>query len=197
MHATSRGRHFEEFTVGERYVTLGRTITETDVVSFAALTGYYNPLHVDTEFGKRTQFGERIAHGMLGASYAVGQIAALGLTEGTVIAIVHMTWDFTAPIKIGDTIHVEQTVTSVRETRKRDRRDRRLRRQADQPARRGGPDRRADPSGGPKAGPDVVRRIRAASGRRRVEGRGRQVPASREVGTRPPGGPEARATFCC
>ncbi|MGH7427318.1 MAG: MaoC/PaaZ C-terminal domain-containing protein [Candidatus Methylomirabilaceae bacterium] len=121
MHATTRGRHFEEFTVGERYVTLSRTITEADVVSFAALTGDYNPLHVDAEFGKKTQFGERIAHGMLGASYAVGQIAALGLTEGTVIAIVHMTWDFTAPIKIGDTIHVEQTVKSVRETQKRDR----------------------------------------------------------------------------
>jgi acyl dehydratase len=121
MQPTSRGRHFEEFTVGERYVTLGRTITEADIVSFAALTGDLDPLHVDAEFAKRTPFGERIAHGMLGASYAVGQIAALGLTEGTVIAIVHMTWDFTAPIRIGDTIHVEQTVKSVRETRKRDR----------------------------------------------------------------------------
>jgi acyl dehydratase len=121
MQPTTRGRYFEEFTVGERFVTLGRTITEADIVSFAALTGDYNPLHIDAEFGKGTQFGERIAHGTLGASYAVGLIAALGLTEGTVIAIVHMTWDFTAPIKIGDTIHVEQTVKSVRETRKRDR----------------------------------------------------------------------------
>ncbi len=121
MQPTTRGRYFEEFTVGERFVTLRRTITEADVVSFAALTGDYNPLHVDAEFGKETQFGERIAHGMLGASYAVGLIAALGLTEGTVIAIVHMTWDFTAPIKIGDTIHVQQTVKSVRETRRRDR----------------------------------------------------------------------------
>jgi acyl dehydratase len=121
MHPITRGRHFEEFAVGERFVTLRRTITETDLVSFAALTGDYNPLHIDAEFGKGTQFGERIAHGMLGASYAVGLIASLGLTEGTVIAIVHMTWDFTAPIRIGDTIHVEQTVKSVRETRKRDR----------------------------------------------------------------------------
>ena len=121
MQAVTRGRYFEEFTVGERFVTRGRTITEADIVAFAALTGDYNPLHVDAEFGKTTQFGERIAHGMLGASYAVGLIAALGLTEGTVIAIVNMTWDFTGPIRIGDTIHVDQTVKSMRETRKADR----------------------------------------------------------------------------
>lgn len=121
MQAVTRGRYFEGFTVGERFVTWGRTITEADIVAFAALTGDYNPLHVDAEFGKTTQFGERIAHGMLGASYAVGLIAALGLTEGTVIAIVNMTWDFTAPIKIGDTIHVDQTVKSMRETKKPDR----------------------------------------------------------------------------
>ena len=121
MQAATRGRYFEEFAVGERFVTRGRTITEADIVAFAALTGDYNPLHVDADFGKTTQFGERIAHGMLGASYAVGLIAALGLTEGTVIAIVHMTWDFTTPIKIGDTIHVDQTVKSMRETKKADR----------------------------------------------------------------------------
>ena len=121
MQAVTRGRYFEGFAVGERFVTRGRTITETDIVAFAALTGDYNPLHVDAEFGKTTQFGERIAHGMLGASYAVGLIAALGLTEGTVIAIVHMAWDFTAPIRIGDTIHVDQTVKSMRETKKADR----------------------------------------------------------------------------
>ena len=121
MQAVTRGRYFEGFAVGERFVTRGRTITEADIVAFAALTGDYNPLHVDAEFGKTTQFGERIAHGMLGASYAVGVIAALGLTEGTVIAIVHMTWDFTAPIRIGDTIHVDQTVKSMRETKKADR----------------------------------------------------------------------------
>jgi acyl dehydratase len=121
MQAVTRGRYFEEFAVGERFVTWGRTITEADIVAFAALTGDYNPLHVDAEFGKTTQFGERIAHGMLGASYAVGLIAALGLTEGTVVAIVHMTWDFTGPIRIGDTIHIDQTVKSMRETKKPDR----------------------------------------------------------------------------
>jgi len=121
MQTVKRGRYFEEFTVGERFVTQGRTVTETDIVAFAALTGDYDPLHVDAEFGKKTQFGERIAHGLLGASYAVGLITALGLTERTVIAILGMTWEFNGPIKIGDTIHVDQIVKSVRETKKADR----------------------------------------------------------------------------
>jgi len=59
MQTVKRGRYFEEFTVGERFVTQGRTVTETDIVAFAALTGDYDPLHVDAEFGKKTQFGER------------------------------------------------------------------------------------------------------------------------------------------
>ncbi len=121
MHTVTRGRYFEEFTVGKRFVTQGRTVTETDIVAFAALTGDYDPLHVDAEFGKKTQFGERIAHGLLGASYAVGLITALGLRERTVIAILSMTWDFNGPIKIGDTIHVDQVSKSVRETKKADR----------------------------------------------------------------------------
>lgn len=115
------GRYFEEFTVGERFVTRARTITEADMVAFAGLTGDYNPLHVDAEFAKKTIYGERIAHGLLGLSYAVGLAATLGLTEGTVIAFLGLTWSFTKPIKIGDTIHVEQTVKSLRETKKPDR----------------------------------------------------------------------------
>jgi acyl dehydratase len=121
MQTITRGRYFEEFTAGERFVTQGRTITETDIVAFATLTGDCDPLHVDAEFAKKTRFGERIAHGLLGASYAVGLITALHLTERTVIAIVGMTWEFKAPIKIGDTIHVDQVVKSVRETKKADR----------------------------------------------------------------------------
>ena len=121
MQRMPRGRYFEEFSVGERFVTQGRTITEADIVAFSGLTGDYDPLHVDAECAKKTHFGERIAHGMLGASYAVGLITGLGLTEGTVIASLGMTWDFTNPIRIGDTIHVDQTVKSVRETKKADR----------------------------------------------------------------------------
>ena len=65
----------EDFAEGQLLVTRGRTITETDVVMFAAMTGDYNPLHTDAVFGRSTVFGQRIAHGMLGVTTVL--IAAL------------------------------------------------------------------------------------------------------------------------
>ena len=59
------GLTFEQFEIGDRYESQGRTVTEADVVAFAGLSGDFNPLHTNAEFGKTTPFGERIAHGML------------------------------------------------------------------------------------------------------------------------------------
>ena len=80
------GLYFEDFAIGERMVTRGRTITEADLVQFAGLTGDYNPMHTDAHFMGKSQFGQRIAHGMLTLSYAVGQAYQLGFMERTVIA---------------------------------------------------------------------------------------------------------------
>lgn len=113
--------YWEEFEVGAKFVTRARTITETDVVMFAAMTGDYNPLHTDAEFMKTSIFGERIAHGLLGLSVGVGLTAGLGIAQGTVIAFLGLTWNFTGPIRLGDTIHVEETVAEKRETKKADR----------------------------------------------------------------------------
>lgn len=96
-------------------VTPGRTITEADIVNFAALTGDTNPMHTDAEYAKTTMFGERVAHGMLGLSYAVGLAWQLGFMEGTVIAFLGVEWKFKAPIKIGDTIHVVAKVKQKKE----------------------------------------------------------------------------------
>lgn len=57
--------YFEDFEVGQRFVTPGRTVTEADVVNFAGVSGDYNPIHTDAEFAKSTPFGQRIAHGLL------------------------------------------------------------------------------------------------------------------------------------
>lgn len=113
--------YWEDFFLGQKVVTQARTITEADVVMFAALTGDYNPLHTDSEFGKATMFGQRIAHGMLGLSVAVGLAALIGIGHGTIMAFLGLTWDFTGPILLGDTIHVEQTVINKRETKNLDR----------------------------------------------------------------------------
>ncbi len=106
-----RGLFFEDLDEGVQVVSPGRTITEADIVMFAALSGDWNQLHTDAEFAKGTVFGERIAHGLLGLAVASGLAARLGFLEGTVEAFLSLEWKFKAPIRIGDTIHLEAKVS--------------------------------------------------------------------------------------
>lgn len=110
-----RGKYFQEFQIGQEIVSAGRTITESDLVQFANLTGDTNPMHTDAEYSKTTMFGERIAHGMLGLSYMLGLLWPIGFMEGTVIAFMGLEAKFKAPIKIGDTIHAVAQVTQLKE----------------------------------------------------------------------------------
>ena len=110
-----RGLYFEEFEVGQQIVSAGRTITESDVVNFAGLSGDYNQIHTDAEYSKTSLAGQRIAHGLLVLSDAVGLAMRTGLLEGTVIVFREiLNWKFIKPVYIGDTIHV---VMSVIETK--------------------------------------------------------------------------------
>lgn len=113
--------YWEDFEIGDKYVTRARTITETDIVMFAAMTHDTNPLHTDAEFGKTTMFENRIAHGLLGLSLTVGLAAGLGLAQGTTIAFLGVEWSFVGPMLIGDTVHAEQIVSQKRETKRPDR----------------------------------------------------------------------------
>jgi 3-hydroxybutyryl-CoA dehydratase len=106
-----RGLYFEEFEAGVELVTPGRTITETDIQLFAGLTGDYTQIHTNAEFCKDTIFGQRVAHGLLGLSIASGLGARLGFIEGTAVALREVTWKFTGPIFIGDTIHLSIKVS--------------------------------------------------------------------------------------
>jgi 3-hydroxybutyryl-CoA dehydratase len=101
-----RGLYFEEFEEGVELLTPGRTITETDIQLFAGLTGDYTQIHTDVEFCKDTLFGQRVAHGLLGLSIGSGLGTRLGFIEGTAVALREVTWKFTGPIFIGDTIHL-------------------------------------------------------------------------------------------
>lgn len=102
------GKYFNDWSVGEKFTTAGRTITETDVVMFAALTGDYNQLHTNKDYMKNSRFGERIAHGLLGLAVSHGLFARIGYLEGaSIIAFLGLeSWQFKAPIFIGDTISV-------------------------------------------------------------------------------------------
>lgn len=108
------GRVFSEFHVGQRFITPGRTITEGDIATFAGLTGDYNPVHTDDSFAAATSFGGRIAHGPMGIGMAFGLASRLDLIDGTVVALLGVTWDFVAPVHIGDTIRVLIEVTGKR-----------------------------------------------------------------------------------
>jgi acyl dehydratase len=98
------GRVFDEFEIGQRFVTPGRTITEADIGAFAGLTGDYNPVHTDETFAAASDFGSRIAHGPMGIGIAFGLASRLDLIDGTVVALLGLNWDFKAPMRPGDTI---------------------------------------------------------------------------------------------
>jgi acyl dehydratase len=116
-----RGRTFDEFMVDEEIVSGARTVTESDVVNFACLSGDYNPQHTDREFARKDPNGERIAHGLLILSMATGLLNQTGAFEGTSIAILEVTARFAKAVKFGDTIRAVQTITGKKETSKPDR----------------------------------------------------------------------------
>lgn len=109
-----RGRYFEEFEVGQSLMTAGRTITESDIVSFAGLSGDYNQLHVDAVYAAAGEFGERVAHGLLIVSVATGLIVQTGLMEGTVLAFRQLDWKFSLPVMIGETIRAMVEISEVK-----------------------------------------------------------------------------------
>jgi acyl dehydratase len=108
----SLSRDFDRLEVGSRFRSRGRTITESDLVSFAALSGDSHPVHTDAEWAAESEFGGRIAHGALILSYCVGLVpfdpervlALRGFEKVT----------FKRPVRIGDTIHVEGALESKR-----------------------------------------------------------------------------------
>ncbi|MCY4008709.1 MAG: MaoC/PaaZ C-terminal domain-containing protein [Anaerolineaceae bacterium] len=113
-----RGEYFEEVEVGRVRLSRARTITEADIIQFGSLTGDFNPLHFDAEFTRETMFGQRIAHGMLVASYAIGMLTQLGHLERTVLAFRALELKFSAPVFIGDTIRVEMRVLEKKPARR-------------------------------------------------------------------------------
>ena len=103
--------YFNEVEIGDSWDSPARTVTETDVVNFAALTGDYNPLHVDHEFAKTTMFGKPIAHGLLGISFSAGLTSHCPWMR-TVAFVKLREWTFLKPIFFGDTIHVHTEIVA-------------------------------------------------------------------------------------
>ena len=109
-------KFFDDFKVGEEFVTHGRTLTEADVANFAGVTGDINPLHMDEEYAKKTRFGRRVPHGQLIF------VLSLGLAERVVAPLFHDSiiafygvdkMRFIKPVFIGDTITLRRRVDSA------------------------------------------------------------------------------------
>ena len=109
-------KFFDDFKVGEEFVTHGRTVTEADVANFAGVTGDINPLHMDEEYAKKTRFGRRVPHGQLIF------VLALGLAERVIAPLFHDSiiafygldrMRFIKPVFIGDTITLRRRVDST------------------------------------------------------------------------------------
>src|SRR5258708_2265267 len=115
LPSAQRGMFFEEFAVGQKVRTAGRTVTETDIVSFAGLSGDFNQIHVDAAYAKMGPFGQRVAHGLCVLSIASGLAVQTGLMDRTGLAFRGiMEWKFSLPVFIGDTVHVDMEVLETR-----------------------------------------------------------------------------------
>jgi acyl dehydratase len=113
-------RHFEDCSVGDRLTTAGRTVTETDVVMFAAVSGDWNALHTDAEAAREGPYGERIAHGMLtlvigmNLLFRQGNVQSHLLPSELVAVTGYEHVKFLQPVKIGDTLRVAAEIVDAK-----------------------------------------------------------------------------------
>jgi acyl dehydratase len=114
--------HYEGFRVGDRYETLGRTVSEYEILSFVTLTGFTEPLFMDMEYIQRESvFKSRVAPGVLTFAIAEGLTLQTGILHGTGLALMAYDVRVTGPVLAGDTVRVQIEVVDKRETKKPDR----------------------------------------------------------------------------
>jgi itaconyl-CoA hydratase len=114
-------KYWEEFALGEKIVTQAITVTEAHVVRWAGLTMDFYPIHTDKEYAARTQFGERLVHGPLTFALAVGLMAQTHYARDSVVAWLGVDdMRIPAPVRIGDTVHLEAEIVERRETKRAD-----------------------------------------------------------------------------
>ena len=118
----SQGKTYEQHEVGATYRTRGRTVSETDIVTFVNLCGFIEPLFMDMEYvARESVFKRRAAPGALTFALSEGLIIQTGLIHGTGMAYLGGDIRVVAPVLEGDTIRVEIEVVDKRETKKADR----------------------------------------------------------------------------
>lgn len=119
MEKKYRGLFWEDFQIDQEFASPGRTVTESDTVLFAGLSGDFNPLHMDEKFASRSPFGRRIVHGALVQSIMTGLISQLGIFEGTTVALRRLSSRFKRPACFGDTLFASIQVAEKKDLRGR------------------------------------------------------------------------------
>jgi acyl dehydratase len=116
MPYSYKPHHFEDFEEGEEFISVGRTVTESDFVMHSALSGDWTELHTNKEYAQDQQFGERIAHGPMTFVQATGFVYRTGIVERTALAFLGMNYmDLPNPVHIGDTLQLEIVVDETKE----------------------------------------------------------------------------------
>ena len=106
--------YYEDFVEGLTFATAERVVTEADVRAFAELSGDRNPIHLDPAAASAAGFDQPVAHGALGLAVATGLANQLGLTRGTLVALLGVTWRFRAPVHYGDAVRLHLRVAARR-----------------------------------------------------------------------------------
>ncbi len=107
------GRKLSSFNQGELIVTHRRTLTESDIVNFAGITGDNNPVHMDEVTASSGPYGRRIVHGPMFVGLAFGLLSGMDVIDGTTIALKSIEWKFHRPVGVGDTVQLTAEVTGV------------------------------------------------------------------------------------
>jgi acyl dehydratase len=109
---------FEDFTIGDRFQSPSKTLTDAHFLFFAGMTGDAHPIHYDDEYGKKTRFGRRLAHGLLLTSLtAVGASTLAPVIELSIVAFVEQSTRFLLPAFIGDTLRPEHEIVALERKR--------------------------------------------------------------------------------
>ena len=109
MSFSTSAFYFDDVEIGQEFESQGRTVTETDIVNFAGISGDFNPIHIDHEYAKTTPFRQPIAHGLL--VFSIGSGLGVNCPHMRTIAFVQVQeWNFRGPIFIGDTINLRSKV---------------------------------------------------------------------------------------
>ncbi|HTY78112.1 MAG TPA: MaoC/PaaZ C-terminal domain-containing protein [Candidatus Bathyarchaeia archaeon] len=106
--------YFDDFTLGERFRSPGRTLGEAHFLLFAGLTGDNHPIHYDEDYARQSRFGARVAHGLLVmAMSALGATALSQRLEASMIAFLEQGGRFLRPVLLGDSVHAEFEVAGL------------------------------------------------------------------------------------